>query len=111
MGIVTAKAGTEFPLLVRLPEGWELTDDAVLKLSALNEEWRIEADGDGGLHVLPPRRNADRRTINGDRGAVAALERPQRPRNGRRPGVLLPPQRLAALAPCGMDQRRTPGDY
>ena len=52
--MVTAKAGIEFPLLVRLPERWELTDDAVLELCALNEEWRIEADGDGGLHVLPP---------------------------------------------------------
>ena len=46
--------GLASPLLLRLPRDWELTDDAVLELCALNEEWRIEADGDGGLHVLPP---------------------------------------------------------
>ena len=47
-------AGIEFPLLLRVPEGWELTDDALLELAAINEEWIVEADAAGGLLIMPP---------------------------------------------------------
>ena len=61
--------GLASPLLLRLPEGWELTDDAVLELCALNEEWRIEADGDMSLRVLPPAG-----TLTGARSMAIAVQ-------------------------------------
>ena len=43
-----------FPLRLQLPVEWELTDEQLLELSSLNEEWHLEADCDGGLLMAPP---------------------------------------------------------
>lgn len=43
-----------FPLRLQLPPDWELTDDLLLEIGALNESWRVEADAQGGLLIMPP---------------------------------------------------------
>ncbi len=43
-----------FPLRLQLPSDWELTDECFLELGRLNEGWRIEADGEGGLLIMAP---------------------------------------------------------
>ncbi len=43
-----------FPLRLQLPSDWELTDEALLELSSLNEGWRIETDAGGGLLIMSP---------------------------------------------------------
>lgn len=43
-----------FPLRLQLPVEWELTDERLLLLGSLNEEWHIEADCDGGLWIVAP---------------------------------------------------------
>ncbi len=42
------------PLRLKLPSEWELTDEQLLTLSSLNQEWHIEADCDGGLWIVAP---------------------------------------------------------
>ena len=42
------------PLRLRLPEGWTLSDGALLEFAALNSEWSVEADADGGVWMMPP---------------------------------------------------------
>ena len=61
-GTATAVAAKEvwevapeaFPLRLQLPSEWELTDDCFFELGRLNEGWRIEADGEGGMLVMAP---------------------------------------------------------
>ena len=43
-----------FPLRLQLPVEWELTDEQLLELALLNEEWYLEADCEGGLYMAPP---------------------------------------------------------
>ena len=43
-----------FPLRLQLPDEWELTDERLLELGSLNEEWYLEADCEGGLFMAPP---------------------------------------------------------
>ena len=43
-----------FPLRLQVPCEWELTDDRLVELSSLNEEWHIEADCDRGLWIVAP---------------------------------------------------------
>ena len=43
-----------YPLRLQLPATWELTDDLLLEIGALNEKWCFEADADGGLLIMPP---------------------------------------------------------
>ena len=43
-----------FPLRLQLPPDWELTDERLLELGSLNEEWYLEADCEGGLFMAPP---------------------------------------------------------
>ena len=43
-----------YPLRLRLPPEWELTDERLLELGSLNEEWRIETDCERGLLIMPP---------------------------------------------------------
>lgn len=43
-----------FPLRLQLPLDWELTNDLLLRIGALNEVWRLEADAQGGLLIMPP---------------------------------------------------------
>jgi Uma2 family endonuclease len=47
-------APAAFPFRLQLPSEWELTDDRLLELGALNEEWYLEADCEGGLFMAPP---------------------------------------------------------
>ena len=42
------------PLRLQLPAEWELTDKHFLELGRLNQGWRIEADGEGGLLIMAP---------------------------------------------------------
>ncbi len=42
------------PLRIQLPAEWELTDERLLEFCSLNEEWHIEADGEGGLWIVAP---------------------------------------------------------
>ncbi len=42
------------PLRLQLPAAWDLTDEHFLNLGRLNEGWRIEADGEGGLLIMAP---------------------------------------------------------
>ena len=42
------------PLRLRLPDGWTLSDGALLEFAALNSEWSVEADADGGVWMMPP---------------------------------------------------------
>lgn len=41
-------------LRLQMPAEWELTDERFLELCSLNEGWRIEADGEGGLLIMSP---------------------------------------------------------
>ncbi len=41
-------------LRLQMPAEWELTDEQFLELCRLNEGWRIEADGEGGLLIMAP---------------------------------------------------------
>ena len=55
----TASAGSAqlpalFPLRLQLPPSWELTNDQLLEIGTLNETWRLEADAQGGLLIMPP---------------------------------------------------------
>ncbi len=43
-----------FPLRLQLPLDWKLTNDLLLRIGALNEVWRLEADAQGGLLIMPP---------------------------------------------------------
>jgi len=43
-----------FPLRLQLPPQWALTNDLLMKIGALNEVWRLEADAEGGLLIMPP---------------------------------------------------------
>ncbi len=43
-----------FPLRLQLPTDWELTNDLLLEIGARNEVWRLEADAQGGLLIMPP---------------------------------------------------------
>ena len=43
-----------FPLRLQLPDEWELTDERLLELGLLNDEWYLEADCEGGLYMAPP---------------------------------------------------------
>ena len=43
-----------FPLRLQLPDEWQLTDERLLELGLLNEEWYLEADCEGGLYMAPP---------------------------------------------------------
>lgn len=43
-----------FPLRLQLPAEWDLTDERLLELGSLNEEWYLEADCEGGLYMAPP---------------------------------------------------------
>ncbi len=43
-----------FPLRLQLPAEWDLTDERLLELGLLNEEWCLEADCVGGLYMAPP---------------------------------------------------------
>ena len=43
-----------FPLRLQLPSEWELTDERLLELGSLNEEWHFETDCDGGLWIVAP---------------------------------------------------------
>ncbi len=43
-----------FPLRLQLPPDWKLTNDLLLKIGALNDGWRLEADAQRGLLVMPP---------------------------------------------------------
>ena len=47
-------AASPYPLRLQLPPGWELTDDRLLELGSLNEDWYLEADAEGGLWIMPP---------------------------------------------------------
>ena len=42
------------PLLLRLPEEWQLTDDCVAQLSDLNEGLWFERTAEGALRIVPP---------------------------------------------------------
>ena len=42
------------PVRLQLPAEWDLTDEQFLELGRLNEGWRIEADGKGGLLIMAP---------------------------------------------------------
>ena len=42
------------PLRIQLPSEWTLTDELFLEFCSLNEEWHIEADGEGGLWIVAP---------------------------------------------------------
>ncbi len=44
----------QFPLQLQFPPEWELSDERLLELGSLNEEWYLEADCDGGLLLTPP---------------------------------------------------------
>ena len=97
-------AGIEFPLLLRVPEGWELTDDALLELAAINEEWIVEADAAGGLLIMPPPgpQSGEREMDIGSQVFALNLA------NGRasvRRGDVSTAERLAPRAPCVLDQR------
>ena len=39
---------------LQLPDCWDLTDERLLELCALNEDVWLEADSDGGLFIMPP---------------------------------------------------------
>ncbi len=43
-----------YPLRLQLPPEWELTDERLLELGSLNEEWYLEADCEGGLLIMAP---------------------------------------------------------
>ena len=47
-------ASMAFPLRLQLPAEWDLTDERLLELGSLNEEWYLEADSEGGLYMAPP---------------------------------------------------------
>ena len=49
-----SSADSPYPLRLQLPPDWEVTDDLLLELGSLNEEWYIEADADGGLLIMAP---------------------------------------------------------
>ena len=51
-----AKPATKSPYLLRiqLPSEWQLSDEALLEISSLNDEWHFEADGEGGLLLVAP---------------------------------------------------------
>lgn len=52
---VQSQAAQQAHLLrLQMPPEWELTDERFLELCRLNEGWRIEADGDGGLLIMAP---------------------------------------------------------
>lgn len=42
------------PMRLQLPSDWELTDETLLELWSLNEEWHFETDCDGGLWIVAP---------------------------------------------------------
>ena len=42
-----------FPLRLQLPPDWKLTNDLLLKIGALNDGWRLEADAQRGLLIMP----------------------------------------------------------
>ncbi len=48
-----SSADSPYPLHLQLPPDWEVTDDLLLELGSLNQEWYIEADADGGLLIVP----------------------------------------------------------
>ena len=43
-----------FSLRLQLPSDWDLTDARFLELCSLNEGWRMEVDGEGGLLIMAP---------------------------------------------------------
>lgn len=43
-----------FSLRLQLPSDWDLTDARFLELCNLNEGWRMEVDGEGGLLIMAP---------------------------------------------------------
>ena len=43
-----------FPLRLQLPPDWNLTNDLLLEIGAINEGWRLEADAQKGLLIMPP---------------------------------------------------------
>ena len=47
-------AGETYPIRLQLPPAWSLTDDLLLTLGSLNEEWCFEADANGGLLIMAP---------------------------------------------------------
>lgn len=51
---VTSGHVSLYPLRLQLPPEWELTDQRVLELGSLNEEWLIETDCERGLLIMPP---------------------------------------------------------
>ncbi len=42
------------PIRLQLPADWGLSDERLLELGSLNEEWYIEADDAGGLLLMAP---------------------------------------------------------
>ena len=41
------------PLIVRLPDDWDFSDEAMLKLWDLNPQWDIEVTEAGELSIMP----------------------------------------------------------
>ena len=50
----TPEAVAAYPLRIQLPHEWQLSDEALLEIGTLNDEWCFEADDEGGLFLMPP---------------------------------------------------------
>lgn len=49
----TPAAPRGWPVGLRLPAQWALTDDRLLELAGLNDAWRFERSADGALEISP----------------------------------------------------------
>ena len=56
------------PITLRLPPQWELTDELIVQLAALNESWLFERSAKGALIISPPPGNLS----SGRGGAIHA---------------------------------------
>ena len=69
-----SSADSPYPLRLQLPPDWEVTDDLLLELGSLNEEWHIEADADGGLLDRGATGTIERQPRASDWGTITQLE-------------------------------------
>ena len=53
------------PIMLRLPEHWDLTDGRMIELGEINEAWRFERSPKGALIISPPPGN-----LNSRRGGI-----------------------------------------
>lgn len=49
----TPAAPRIWPVVLRLPARWTLSDDRLLELAGLNDAWRFERSADGALEISP----------------------------------------------------------